>query len=380
MLDSSRPAQFTQRYRLLDPGQLDSPQLLLFREALELNLAAMIDMAGNASRLRPHCKTHKCGAITRRELELGITKHKCATLAEAEMLAAAGADDVFLAYNPVGPNLARLVQFRRQFPQVRLAVAADHVAGVAQLSECMQSAGLEIDVLLDVDVGMHRTGTTSERGAVEVYRQMAKSPGIRAAGLHVYDGQNHQTPLAERKAAVLEGWALAQELRGQLLAAGCEVPKIVAGGTGSFPVFAEIEDPLLELSPGTPVLYDAGYSRMFPDLPFAPAALLLTRVISLPGADRLTLDLGYKAVASDPPVERRAVFPSLPDAKIIGQSEEHLMLQTAAASRFSLGDWLLAVPWHVCPTTALHREMIVIEGGAAIDRWEVTARDRRLSI
>jgi D-serine deaminase-like pyridoxal phosphate-dependent protein len=165
-----------------------------------------------------------------------------------------------------------------------------------------------------------------------------------------------------------------------LLAEKLPVPKIVAGGTGSFPIFAQIEDPALELSPGTPVLYDAGYSHMFPDLEFSPAALLLTRVISLPGSNRLTLDLGYKAVASDPPLERRAFFPTLPDAKLVGQSEEHLMLETSEASKFSLGDPLLAVPWHVCPTTALHRELIVIKEGEVLDRWQVTARDRRISI
>jgi D-serine deaminase-like pyridoxal phosphate-dependent protein len=136
----------------------------------------------------------------------------------------------------------------------------------------------------------------------------------------------------------------------------------------------------LELSPGTCVFHDAGYGDIFPDLEFAPAALLFTRVISRPAADRLTLDLGYKAVAADPPKGARLRFPDLPDAKEVLHNEEHLVLATPEASRFTPGDELLAIPRHVCPTTALHKEVYVVSGGKVSERWPVEARDRRLSV
>jgi D-serine deaminase-like pyridoxal phosphate-dependent protein len=128
------------------------------------------------------------------------------------------------------------------------------------------------------------------------------------------------------------------------------------------------------------VFHDAGYGRQFPDLPFTPSALLLTRVISRPTLDRITLDLGYKACASDPPLEQRLVFPALPDSNIVLQNEEHLVLQTPQAERFAPGDELLAIPSHICPTSAMHKEAIVIRDGVPAERWSVTARDRQLEL
>jgi D-serine deaminase-like pyridoxal phosphate-dependent protein len=115
-------------------------------------------------------------------------------------------------------------------------------------------------------------------------------------------------------------------------------------------------------------------------LVFPPAAVMLTRVISRPAADRITLDLGYKAVASDPPAGQRVMFPDLPDAQQVLQNEEHLVLQTAHANEFQPGDELLAIPRHVCPTCALHRAMFVIAGGQLVDRWEIASRDRWLTL
>jgi D-serine deaminase-like pyridoxal phosphate-dependent protein len=119
---------------------------------------------------------------------------------------------------------------------------------------------------------------------------------------------------------------------------------------------------------------------MFPDLRFTPAALLLTRVISRPTANRITLDLGYKAVASDPPAGNRLLFPDLPDAHAVLQNEEHLVLETSRAEEFRPGNELLAIPKHVCPTSALHKQAFVVSGGRVVDRWSVDARDRWLSI
>src|SRR6185312_12811369 len=107
-----------------------------------------------------------------------------------------------------------------------------------------------------------------------------------------------QTDVNERRGAVEAAWKPAAALRDELARAGLPVPRIVAGGTGSFPIFASIRDAALELSPGTIVFNDWGYSETFPDLKFIPAALVLTRVVSRPTSDRVTLDLGYKAIAS----------------------------------------------------------------------------------
>jgi D-serine deaminase-like pyridoxal phosphate-dependent protein len=259
-------------------------------------------------------------------------------------------------------------------------VTADHPAPVAALGEALAAAGKTADVLLDVDSGMHRTGIAIGPRARELYQQIAAAKGLRPGGLHLYDGQNHQQDLAERRAAVLAVWREAAAFRDELVAAKLPVPRIVAGGTASFPVFAAIDDPSIELSPGTIVFHDWGYSEMYPDLAFTPAAMLLTRVISRPTADRVTLDLGYKAVASDPPAGNRVIFPELPDAKAVLQNEEHLVIQTGQAARYKPGDELLAIPRHVCPTSALHKQVYVVAAGRLVGTWAVEARDRMLTI
>ena len=280
----------------------------------------------------------------------------------------------------MGPNIPRAVRFLEKYPQVHFAAIADHRRPIEQLASAMAAANRSLEVLLDLDTGQHRTGIEPGPAALALYRLLTQLQGVRPGGLHVYDGQNHQTNVSERRQAVLAIWDQVVRFRDALVQEGCPVPRIVAGGTGSFPIFASLADPTCELSPGTCVFHDAGYLEMFPDLKFVPAALLLTRVISRPAADRLTLDLGYKAVASDPPCEKRVLFPDLPNARTVLQNEEHLVLRTPDAERFQPGDELLAIPRHVCPTSALHRQVSVIRGGDVRERWDVTARDRWLTL
>ncbi|GAB4144127.1 MAG: D-TA family PLP-dependent enzyme [Planctomycetaceae bacterium] len=368
------------RYEILDTSGIITPALLIFRDLLEDNLDKMVKIAGDSGRLRPHCKTHKTKQIVDLQLDRGITKHKCATFAEAEMLAEAGVKDVFLAYSLVGPNIQRAVQFCKRYREVTLSVTADHERPILELGRAMQQSGEVVDVLLDLDTGQHRTGIPVGQRAAGLYALIHETSRLNCGGLHLYDGQNHQTPLDERREAVMECWRQASEFRDELEQQGLTVPRIVAGGTGSFPIYAEIDDPALELSPGTCVYHDAGYGGMFPDLDFQPAALLLTRVISRPTENRVTVDLGYKAVASDPPMEKRAVFPDIPDAKLVLQNEEHLVIETSHAQEFSPGDELLAVPRHVCPTSAMHKQVVVIAEGKVAGTWLVASRDRRLTI
>lgn len=368
------------RYHIADTSRIITPALVLFRELIERNVEEMIRIAGGAHRLRPHAKTHKLTEITRLEVDRGILKHKCATLAEAEMLADAGVRDIFLAYPIVGPNIGRVVRFLEVFPHVQLSVAGDHPAPLAALGSAAQVAGKTVGVVLDLDVGQHRTGATIGDNAAALYGLIARTPGLRAEGLHIYDGHHHQTDLVERQAAVDAVWRKATAFRDRLVAAGLPVPRIIAGGTCSFPAFASYDDPALELSPGTVVFHDAGYARMYPDLDFTPAALVLTRVISRPTPERVTCDLGYKAIASDPPAGSRLIFPNLPDAKCVLQNEEHLVFETARAAEFAPGDELLAVPTHICPTSALHQQVYVIKEGNVSDVWRIAARDRILSV
>jgi len=367
-------------YAIAETSEIITPAVVLFHDVLERNLERTVKIARDPSRLRPHCKTHKMREVVRLQLAQQIAKFKAATFAEAEMLVSEGVLDVLLAYNLVGPNIGRAVRFVEKFPKVTFSVTADHAGPIEKLGAAMVAANRSIEVLLDVDAGMHRTGITPGAVACELYRQINEHDGLRAGGLHVYDGHHHQTDVEERRVAGLACWQSVSRFRDDLFEQGWPVPRIVMGGTGTFPIYASIEDPAIELSPGTCAFQDAGYSERFPDMGFEPAALLLTRVISRPTSDRVTLDLGYKAVAADPPAERRVVFLDLPDAQLVLQNEEHLVIQTSAAERFQPGDELLAVPYHICPTTALHKQVYVIRDGALAECWDVVGRDRQLTI
>ena len=363
--------------RLQNEAEAPSPSLLIFPDRIEANLQHMLAIAGDAARLRPHIKTHKLPQIVARQVALGITKCKAATIAEAEMAAQAGARDVLLAVQLVGPNVSRFVALQRAFPKVAFSTLADDAGVLAQLSAAAVAAGQSFDVLLDLDVGQHRTGVAPGPKAVELYRKIGALPGLRPGGLHAYDGHLHQSDPAERGAASDAAFATVLALHADLQREGLPVPRIVCGGTPTFPLHARREG--VECSPGTCVLWDAGYAGKLPDLQFQNAAVLLTRVVSRPAANRLCLDLGHKAVASEMP-HPRVIFPALPDARAVGHNEEHLVLETERAAEFPVGSVLYGIPSHICPTVALHDRVQIVRNDRITDEWVVTARARRLSI
>jgi D-serine deaminase-like pyridoxal phosphate-dependent protein len=236
---------------------------------------------------------------------------------------------------------------------------------------------MRVETLLDLDVGQHRTGMGAGPGAAAAYREIAGTPGLAAGGLHAYDGHLSQPDAKERAAACEAAFAPVVALRDELKNAGLPMPRVVAGGSPTFPFLAARRE--FECSPGTTVLWDASSALTLPDIHFQNAAILLTRVVSKPAGDYICLDLGHKAVASEMP-HPRVIFPDLPDAEAVKHSEEHLLLRTPLAAKFAVGDRLLGVPWHVCPSVALHAEAILIDNGRMTGAWPIEARARRITI
>jgi D-serine deaminase-like pyridoxal phosphate-dependent protein len=368
----------TTEFAVTNESAIASPALLLFSERIDRNIARMVEIAGGADRLRPHVKTHKLEPLIRRQLTAGITKFKTATIAEAEMCASAGAPDVLLAYPPAGPAGTRFCELMRAFAKTRFSIIADSAPAIRGLSVSARAAGMTVEVLLDLDVGMGRTGVSPGTEAPKLYRLIAETPGLRPGGLHAYDGHLTESDPAARRAQCDAAFAPVDQLRDQLRAEGLEVPLLVAGGTPSFPIHATHSD--RECSPGTTVLWDFSYAEKYADLPFEIAAVLLTRVVSKPAMNRLCLDLGHKAVAAENPLATRMKIVEIPDAVAVMQSEEHLVVETARAKEFPIGQALHALPRHICPTVALHAEAIVVHGDSADDRWPIAARARRLTI
>ena len=364
-------------HEVLNASEVPSPCLLIYPDRVRENIHRMIHIAGGVERLRPNMKTHKIAEVIRMQMEQGITKFKCATIAEAEMTAAAGADDVLLAYQPVGPNAQRVVQLARSFSKTKFSVIADDAEAIRALSAAFSKESPAIEVLLDIDCGQHRTGVSPGPKAVELCRLIASLAGLKAGGLHAYDGHIHDSDVTVRTKNCEAAFAPVAVLRQELLQAGLPVPQVVVGGTPTFPMHARRGD--VECSPGTCIFWDAGYASKFADMDFLPASLVLTRVISKPGANRLCLDLGHKSIASEMP-HPRVQFLSLPDAKAVAHSEEHLVVETVQAEAFKVGDCLYGIPWHICPTVALHSEAVVVENGKATQKWKIVGRERRLTI
>lgn len=368
-------------YQLRDTSKLLTPALLVSPSLIRANFQEAIRIARGAGRLRPHVKTHKSADIVRIALDLGITKHKCATLQEAAMLAECSVPDILVAYPLAGPATQKFAQLVVQFPRSKFMAVVDNTASLEWLSRSLESVNKEVEVLVDIDNGMHRTGIPAGNAALRLYQDIERSKGVLPGGLHIYDGQNHQSDLGQRQTAVKE---LMEPIFAMLInieAAGLPVPRLVCGGTPTFPVFAAMDDVRIECSPGTCALSDFNYGHDYQDMAgIRPAAVLAARVISRTAANRLTLDLGYKAVASDQPAGRRCHFLDIPDAREVQHSEEHLAIETNQADQIQIGDIVYALPTHICPTVALHSELQAVENHVIVNRLPVSARNRFYSV
>ena len=364
-------------YELENVAELASPALLIYVERLDQNLQRMLAMVSSPNQLRPHIKTHKMPELMKRQLALGMTRFKCATIAEAEMAASCGTPDLLVAYQLVGANVGRYVELVRRYPRTRFSTVVDDAGAARALAESAAAAGMVLELLLDLDVGQHRTGIAPGPAAFQLYEWIASHPALSAGGLHAYDGHIHDRDPEARRAACDAAFLGVETFRDELVRANLPVPRLVIGGSPTFPFHAARQG--VECSPGTVLFWDAGNQNKFSDSHFLPAALLLTRVVSKPAPNRLCLDLGHKAVGSEMPHPRVELL-DLQEASFVVHSEEHLVLESARASEFAVGDVLYGIPWHVCPTVALHADAWAVKNRRAVERWRVTARDRRLTI
>jgi len=358
---------------LENPKDVPSPGLLLDPDRVQANINRMITMVGgpvHVDRLRPHLKTHKMARIVQMQLAAGIRKFKAATLAEAEMAAEAGAREVLVAYQLVGPRVDRMAAMLDRFSGTAFSTIVDDQDAMQTIASKLGSPSRPIALYVDVDCGMGRTGVLFGEPLNRLRHAIESRADVTFAGLHVYDGHLHDPSLDARR----REWEKNLRRIEQHVDAQGEAA-VVGGGSPTFGLWAAHTS--WECSPGTALLWDIDSRRTFRDLPFELAAAVITRVISKPGEDRLCLDLGYKAIAAERPLEDRVFFPELPEAEVILQNEEHLLLALPQASRYSVGDVLIGHPVHICPTVALYAEaFLVSQGKASGECWRVTARDR----
>ena len=363
-------------FTINDVENIDSPALIVYKDRVQQNIHKVLSMVKDSAQLRPHVKTNKMLEVCKIMMDSGIKKFKAASIAEAEMLGLAGAEDVILAYQPVRPKFLRLLKLIQVYPQTKYSCLVDNSESLMMFSAIASESGIIVDVFIDLNVGMNRTGI-KPAAAYKLFNELKSLPGIEFKGFHAYDGHIRDYDLKERTAHCERDFKEAEELRIKIQQTGDSFPLLVAGGSPTFAIHSTRNH--VECCPGTFIFWDKGYHDALPEQDFNYAALVLTRVISLPEEGKICIDLGHKSIASENDLQKRVYFPEYPDLKPFAQNEEHMVIEVGNEHQFKVGDVLYALPIHVCPTVALYDCAQIVKGGNVIDIWKVIARDRQIN-
>ena len=357
-------------------ADLQTPALLLDLDAFEANVKAMADIvARHGKKLRPHVKAHKSSRIGRRQIEAGAVGLCCATVREAETMAAAGLDGILVTTPIIAPGMVkRLVATREKISD--LIVAVDSEAGIDALAK-LADHSRPIGALVEIDMGQTRTGVTDPETAVRLARQVSAQPGLRYRGIQAYYGHlQHVQTLAERLEKVRERWTRLTTFTDALRAAGL-APEIISGsGTGTHHLDLE-HGPFTEIQAGSYLFMDKQYGgiELAPGgSPFKTSLTIAGRVVSTVQPDRVIVDAGFKAMATDAgPALIASGAPA--DATYQFMGDEHGGIKLSeGATRPKLGDLVLLVAPHCDPTVNLHDRLHVVQGEILIDIWPIEAR------
>ena len=349
-----------------------TPALVVDLDTLDRNIARMAEASrAGGFALRPHAKTHKCLQIAERQLAAGAIGLTVATIGEAEVFAAAGVTDLFIAY-PLWLDEGKQRRLAKLAAGVRVQVGVDSIESARRI------AGTGASVLIEIDSGHHRTGVRpADAGPLA---RAASELGLTVDGVFTFPGHGmahaaNATPTDVRTQAAHDQEAALAEAAASLRNAGIE-PTIVSGG--STPTAALREDgEINELRPGVYVFNDAMQVALsscgVEDVALAAAAT----VVSVPAADRFVLDAGSKVLGADPNAwsPGYGLVPAYPGSKVVQLSEHHAVVQLGegvTAPRH--GDRVAIVPNHVCNAVNLAGELVIVQDGKHVDSWLVAAR------
>jgi D-serine deaminase-like pyridoxal phosphate-dependent protein len=355
---------------------LPTPAVLVDLDVLEKNIARQAERARSAGiRLRPHAKTHKCPEIARMQLAAGAAGISLAKTSEAEVFAAAGFDDIFIAYPVVG--LRKAERLLALSDRLRLAAGTDSVEGARQLSEAFRAAGRTLDVLLKIDVGYHRVGVLPEN-ALEVARRIAEIPGLRLRGIFTHAGQVYQaeTPVDVARIGTFEGEALASCAEA-LRSSGLSIEEVSVGSTPSARHAMRVAG-VTECRPGNYVFHDGSQAALGTCGPQDCAMTILATVVSVPAPDRACVDAGSKTLSQDS-LRPRANGHGLilgTASRLQSLSEEHGVARVEDGDSFRVGDRVRILPNHACVISNLHDRLYGVRAGRVETEFHIAARGR----
>ena len=365
-----------QWYRVNNEEKLMTPALLIYPNRVKNNIESMISISGNVNRLIPHVKTYKMPAIVKMQMSYGIKEFKCATLGELQMLISCGVSHILLAIQPTREKVIRILNFQKKYPEITFSTLVDNLDSLKLFSNLAKSMNQKINLWLDINNGMNRTGIVLE-SASKLYITLYKDQNINMLGIHVYDGHIRPHELQKRIELCNKSFEPVKDLIDKIQKLGAEIPEIISGGSPSF--YPHSLNKKNRLSPGTTLLWDMGYQKIWNESPFIHAAVLATRLISKPNTNIMCFDIGHKAVASEMSLPRLEII-GLEEALHVGQSEEHLIVEHKYADNFKVGDLFYAIPYHICPTVAKYSKAYTVTEGDLGPFWEIEARDYQQGI
>jgi D-serine deaminase-like pyridoxal phosphate-dependent protein len=357
-------------------SDVPTPALLLDIDILDRNIAVMRESAASLGvKLRPHAKAHKCVEIAQRIMAAGAIGISCATIGEAETMALGGIGGI-LVTAPLTSSDA-IERLRRLLLRgADIAVVADHPASVAQLSAVAAAAGRALDVVVDVDVGMGRTGCLEIADAVALARQIAAAPALSYAGIQAYWGNlQHVSPFAERARLIAIQADRVRAVIAALRSAGLPPAIVTGGGTGSHRIDAAT-GLFTEIQPGSYLFMDSCYSAVSISEngnPFVPSLFVAATVVSANKPGRVVVNAGWKAFATDSgkPVALRG---GPPGASFRFMGDEHGALDFEGGGGPELGATVEFLTSHCDPTVNLYGAFHVVRGDEVIDIWPIRAR------
>lgn len=345
----------------MDVNQLETPVAIVDLDRLEANIEkfqAYLSQHGIAN--RPHIKTHKIPEIAHMQIKAGAVGITCQKIGEAEVMAQAGIEDIFLPYNIIGP--AKLERLMRLTRRVNLSVTADSEFTVKGLSAAAQAAGIELPVLVEFDTGAQRCGVQSPQEAADLARLIARAPGLHFGGLMTYPSNQNTDPFA-------------QETKKLLKADGLEVERVSGGGTPH--MWQAHTHPEVNEHRAGMYVYGDRYTLKSGAMTLEDCSLkVITTVVSRPTADRGILDGGSKTFSSDLlGLEGHGLILEYPEAVIHSQSEEHGHVDFSKCPRKpEIGERVTVIPNHCCVVSNLFNQIVGVRQNQVEVIWPVAAR------
>jgi D-serine deaminase-like pyridoxal phosphate-dependent protein len=360
--------------------QLDTPAVVVDLDRLEANLSRMAECASRAGvRLRPHAKTHKSAWIASEQLRHGAGGLTVAKLGEAEAFIDAGATDILIAYPIVGEQkLARLHELALR---ARVIANLDDVAVAEGLSRMARSLPKPLEVMVEVDSGLHRVGKPPGAPSAAIAREVARLPGLTLLGLLTHAGHSYLAKSAEERESIALDEARALVDTAEVLEAdGLHVREMSVGST---PTSASLErvkaayPAITEIRPGTYVFNDVNQLSLGVATEEDCALRIVVTVISRPAADRMVVDAGSKTFAADAGLTGgfgRVV--GHPEFVVERLSEEHAVVVIPPSATCRIGDRLEIIPNHACPVPNLADSIVGVRAGRVEWLIRIDARGR----